>query len=254
MTTDPGTLMDRSACFRCLGPGNMESIEAYLLCQWLNNKSGSINLLNSLFAYWNLNEAAGVRADSLGVRNLTNNGVSAVAGMISNGILGVPPTGNLVYNGLQSDFEFVGSAFTFCAWVKLTDKATDYSIVGPYRAAITRSWRMHYSKASDAYVFNILNNGAVVAPVAPVIGTYAFVAWWNDLTNSYIQINNGTIVSAAVATPLPGAADFKIGSDHSDVNPFNGAVDEVGVWNRVLNAAERSALYNSGAGKTYPFT
>ena len=34
---------------------------------------------------------------------------------------------------------------------------------------------------------------------------------------------------------------------------FNGRIDEIGVWNRVLNDAEITQLYNGGAGKAYPF-
>lgn len=255
MSCDPTTLAAAAKCLNCLNPDEQEAVYLNLLCARANAATGSVNLLNGLFAYWNLNEASGVRADSLGLRSLTDNvGVGAAAAKISNGVQGVPPTGNLQYNGSQSDFTFVGTPFTFCAWVKLAAKATDYSIIGPYRPPITRSWRFYYNKTSDAYVFDIITLGAVVASSAPTIGTFDFAVWWNDGVNSSIQINNGTIVSAAVLTPLPGAATFKICSDHTDTNPFDGIVDEVGVWNRILTAVERTALYNGGTGKTYPFT
>ncbi len=32
-----------------------------------------------------------------------------------------------------------------------------------------------------------------------------------------------------------------------------GQVDELAIWNRALSAAEVTQLYNSGAGKQYPF-
>jgi hypothetical protein len=34
----------------------------------------------------------------------------------------------------------------------------------------------------------------------------------------------------------------------------DGRIDEVGIWKRVLTAAERTQLYNGGLGYTYPFT
>lgn len=58
---------------------------------------------------------------------------------------------------------------------------------------------------------------------------------------------SGTVDIAAVGS-LTGTT-FKI---HSGV-PGNKA-DEVGVWNRVLTAAEISEHYNSGSGLAYPFT
>jgi len=251
---DPTTLAAAAKCLNCLNADEQEAVYTNLLCARANAAVTPPNLLNGLFAYWNLNEASGVRADSLGLRSLVDNvGVGSAAAKIGNGLQGVPPTGNVQYNGLQTDFEFVGTPFTFCAWVKLAAKATDYSIVGPWRASISRSWRFYYNFTLDHYVFDIITLGAVVAAPSPVIGTFDFAVWWNDGINSSIQINNGAIVSAAVLTPLAGAATFKIASDHSDTNPFDGIVDEVGVWNRILTAAERTLLYNGGAGKTYPF-
>jgi hypothetical protein len=35
--------------------------------------------------------------------------------------------------------------------------------------------------------------------------------------------------------------------------PFDGSIDEVGVWNRTLTSPEINSLYNSGAAKSYPF-
>src|SRR5262249_31508245 len=35
---------------------------------------------------------------------------------------------------------------------------------------------------------------------------------------------------------------------------FNGAIDEIGVWNRALTSTEITNLYNSGAGLAYPLT
>jgi hypothetical protein len=58
---------------------------------------------------------------------------------------------------------------------------------------------------------------------------------------------------------LTSAASFTIGRRSSTTTTpnaiyYNGAVDEVGVWNRVLSATEVSTLYSNGYGLTYPFT
>jgi hypothetical protein len=44
-----------------------------------------------------------------------------------------------------------------------------------------------------------------------------------------------------------------IGSANAAVD-FNGSIDELGVWTRVLSSAEVSSLYNGGSGYQYPFT
>lgn len=58
----------------------------------------------------------------------------------------------------------------------------------------------------------------------------------------------GTVVS------YDGALVGGIGYDRRDsVDYFSGSLDEIGVWNISLSAADFAALYNAGAGRQYPF-
>ena len=51
------------------------------------------------------------------------------------------------------------------------------------------------------------------------------------------------------------SADFTVGADGASGTILNNQnLDEIGVWNRVLSDTERSMLWNSGAGTTYPFS
>jgi hypothetical protein len=49
--------------------------------------------------------------------------------------------------------------------------------------------------------------------------------------------------------------EFVIGARRTSDNqaPFDGLIDEVGIWSRVLTAAEIAILYNGGSGITFPF-
>jgi hypothetical protein len=53
--------------------------------------------------------------------------------------------------------------------------------------------------------------------------------------------------------PVP----FKVGANADSAgNSYqfqDGMIDEVGVWNRALNANEIGLLYSGGTGTTYPF-
>ena len=64
--------------------------------------------------------------------------------------------------------------------------------------------------------------------------------------------NTGSVSSSTTG----GSVDFHIGSNLNDgvphANFFNGHLDEVGIWTKVLSSQERSDLYNSGNGN--PFT
>lgn len=50
--------------------------------------------------------------------------------------------------------------------------------------------------------------------------------------------------------------DFFIGKARAGVSadPFDGLIDEVGIWSRAIDSTEVTSLYNGGAGLQYPFT
>jgi hypothetical protein len=70
-----------------------------------------------------------------------------------------------------------------------------------------------------------------------------------------IQVNNGPVDSLPYSSGVAiSTSPFAIGATGNAIDLLDGAVDEVGFWKRVLTAQERTALYNSGLGLTYPFT
>ncbi len=78
---------------------------------------------------------------------------------------------------------------------------------------------------------------------------------WRDAVAGVIgiSVNDGTPTTGATAFLAGNTSPFCIGGDDPPTTaPFNGPIDEVGIWSRVLTAAERTALYNGGAGRTWP--
>jgi RHS repeat-associated protein len=79
------------------------------------------------------------------------------------------------------------------------------------------------------------------------------VAWHDSVNNTLnIQVNNGTVSSVSYTS---GAMDttypLSIGAHSNGSYGFDGRIDEVVLYKRVLNSAQRSWLYNNGAGRTY---
>ena len=104
------------------------------------------------------------------------------------------------------------------------------------------------------YVFNLAGGIGVGShyqdpsnPVQP--GVWIHVVGAADGEKTYIYINGQLIQSNVYSgsiTPQHGTAPLRIGT--RDFNSyFEGQIREVRVWNRLLSAAEISALYNSGA-------
>jgi hypothetical protein len=79
---------------------------------------------------------------------------------------------------------------------------------------------------------------------------------WHDAANDQLGLCLDGAASPILVSWSGGVfahptAEFQISLQS---NRWNGMVDEVGFWKRVLTPAERAEIYNSGAGKTYPFT
>lgn len=72
------------------------------------------------------------------------------------------------------------------------------------------------------------------------------------VTNNVLFYANGSLVYTGSLSQPSYIWRLHLGSCvGGSAQLLNGMLDECGVWNRVLTAAEVSELYNSGAGKQY---
>jgi hypothetical protein len=77
----------------------------------------------------------------------------------------------------------------------------------------------------------------------------------HDATNNQIYISADGVAPVPVATagsPATSAQIFTIGN-HQTAFFYDGFVEQVGRWSRVLTASDITLLWNGGAGRTYPF-
>lgn len=90
-------------------------------------------------------------------------------------------------------------------------------------------------------------------------GFRMFTATFNDSANQIIFYLDGSVVSTETYTePLVGDGNTLHVGDWggSGSRPWKGKLDEIGVWNRILNSTEISGLYaggSPGAEQQYPF-
>lgn len=221
-------------------------------------------LTDSLISHWKLDEASGTRADSHGSNSLSDNNTVGVA------------TGKL---GNAADFELssteyleisdnasisVGDIdFTWAGWIQLESKAeTMYAWSQYVSSGNQRSHSLRYNKVADRLEFHYSHDGSTTSEItdtnigSPSLATWYFVVYWHDATSNTvnIQINNGTANSKSHSTGIfDSSAVFRIGG-RGDSGYWDGLVDSVSFWKRVLTSDEKTALYNSGAGFEYPFT
>lgn len=231
-------------------------------------------------AYWKLDEVSGSRIDSVNGLALSQTfGITAsAAGKIS---LSVEfPTGaSSVIQNLKSPFlSYLGTGVTVAFWCKInsiniaTDSVELFGIQFYDVGGSTWNWNFNggYSigvgtptgstcfwcfcdrafSADDSTAFD---------PVFPLsTGAWHFIAMWYDPLDKKprYQIDNAAIVvgPALVSGLVAGLnGQLSIESFGSFLPYADYQIDEVGVWMSVLSAGTLTALWNGGAGKTYPF-
>lgn len=213
-------------------------------------------------AFWKLADLV----DATGRANtLTNNNtVTFGAGKIANAA-----TLNGLSNYLSraatsgSDLDVSGGSFAFAGWWKPTGDALSSGQV-PLLVSCTPTGRNNYRLYTDGgnvamKMYGEFNgewdNVEASTPNVLALNTWAFVvAWYDwDAQRLYVQVNNGTIYSADSWLRPGYTADsqFNLAYDTGEDNYWQGQIDAVGVWKRVLTAAEREYLYNAGTGREF---
>jgi len=155
-----------------------------------------------------------------------------------------------------------GVHMTMSAWVWLADKAQFGWIVGKGSTpAAHGEYGFVYSNTLDAFQWRLSNgtsNTLVTDTIllgSPLIETWYHLAGYYDGVVSQFVINGQIEAINSLAYTLDiqdSTAPFRIGEDDG-VGPlwFAGRVANVGVWKRVLTAAELMQLYQGGLRMNY---
>ena len=218
-----------------------------------------------LIAWWEMDETTGNRLDSHGSYDLTENPNSSYdTGVISNAYKCTSASNSGLNLAAISAFDDRSKDFSFTGWFYMPSTPTGFGAWLYTRrsgSGSTGNWYQCWWNTSNEVVFRIWDSGTAsftnVTVGAVSTGSWNFVAvCWNHSTKEVTaSIDNGSPVTQT----LPGY-DITSGSivAHNVMNAgfgslsFNGArADIVNHWHRVLSDADKSWLYNSGAGRQY---
>ncbi len=220
-------------------------------------------LATNLIAYWRLNEASGTRVDGFGTNNLSSvNGVGTAGGKVNNAAnfnvsssqyLSIPDNANLSVGNQD---------FTIAVWVRPASKPSQAFIAAhTLNAGNQRSWNIDYLSSVDRFRFVVSSDGTssgfrvIQADSAgsPSVNTWYLIIVWHDSNADTIniQVNNGSIDSASHSTGVFNSnASWTMGTRGDIFDFWDGRIDEVGFWKKVLTSQERLDLWNGGNGNT----
>lgn len=223
--------------------------------------SGSTSPGTTGLALWyNLNETSGFRFESFnGVVNLSSyGGVGWDVGLNGNAAyfaganyLGISSTADLVCRAID---------YTWTTWVKPAVASNGYVFAKRQSIGPILEYYILYHATSSRFAFaNFIGSTTygVYSDSGPAIstGNWYFVAGWHDETTqkNYIQINNGAIDEVSLPGSTTGSGAFfamgRRGGDPSGY--FTGTVDTTNLYKRLLNADERTWLYNGGIARAF---
>jgi len=220
-------------------------------------------LTDNLISFWEMEASSGTRYDAHNGNDLTdNNSVTSATGIVGNAA--DFETGNSEYLSVADNTSLsVGDIdFTWALWIKLESKISGgYMIFSKTASSSTIEYELRcdgdaiisMEKSSDG---STGNEQRATWGSALNTGTWYFVIGYHDAGSNElgISINNGTMVTASVlAGVYDGTAPLTFGYPTwaQAANYYDGLIDQVGFWKRLLTTDEITSLYNGGAGRSY---
>ncbi len=213
-------------------------------------------LTDNLVGVWC--EAAAPETDeSVNGETLTNNSVGTTTGKV--GTAGTFTNPQYLFHADDANLSTGDIDFTIAAWVWLTSKPAYSSIAGKVASdGSTIEYALIYRSSADQFEFDFnASNQKSATFGSTATGTWYWVCGWHDATANTVNItvNNGAVDSSADSGGVDRPSGFAVGrlGDYSgDPNAqWDGQLNQVAMWKRVLTSGERISLYNSGLGLAF---
>lgn len=232
--------------------------------QSTNEPSG---LLNGLLSYWSF-DSASLTNDIVGTNHLTMTGtVPMVSGKIGNASSFTNGVGNYYSISLarSNPIKMTNrSEFTCSYWVYARLGNGAVGNIGFVRMENVGSggWGVGFDDPKYIFITQTNNNWLYFKTETPGSPNYSLRTNWVMVTavlntnGIYIYTNSALCSSTLSANIIPSnpTYNFNIGAAGGfATRAFSGMIDEPAIWNRALTTNEIQTLYNSGAGKQYPF-
>lgn len=184
----------------------------------------------------------GNSTDATGAANGTDTAITygAGTGKILQGASFNGTTSKITTGGIASS-----TTFTVALWFNVS--AAGGGLAGILQDS-AQNYGLNISRATSKVQFSANVVSAVSAVISYATWTCCLVTCSAGVLNIYINnVLSGTAGSLSLSQNFNRIGLFQGG------NNFNGTLDILSIWNRVLTADERTAFYNLNVGVQYPF-
>ena len=213
-----------------------------------------------LVAYYELEESSGVRVDSHGSFDLNDtNTVGQATGKIGN--CADFEAGNS--EGLQTGSDFTElsgiNTISVSLWFNLESNQTGFRFICGVNNGGTETWALF--KVSNTWYWRIFKDVTGTGQAAEFNQSLIGTGTWRHFVGTYdgarlrAYIDGSLVVTgAATSGNVNSGAPAPLSLGHRPDNTdgyYDGLIDEVGLWERVLTSSEVTDIYNSGVGIPY---
>lgn len=233
-------------------------------------------LTDGIIAYWNFDQTTGNLLDQTdnnydaSPNNTPNQSATGIISTAWDFDEGSDETADVDIDFVTDNAGATVYDGTISIWFKADAGSDDARLIHYGASNISYGVGFYQSKIYiECYYFgNILN--VQFDDVLTLDGsTWNHIIWTSDETDGQKFYLNGSATTAVTYNAGAQTTDacFFTCADASATNcvlaennnksgfwQYNGIMDEFGVWDRALSAAEAAEIWNSGAGLTYPFS
>ena len=232
----------------------------------------SASLSSGLVGYWNFDEGSGTTAaDASGFGNTSTltNGPKQVIGQVGQGLSfdGIDDMVNAGSASSLDDLDLTGG-LSISVWIRPNTLGENSAgrIVTKDNNTATGHWRFQV-ETNNRLLFAKQHSGTLLRRESTnnsiALNTWQHVAvtWGgtssasgvrffvNGIETGYAVSNDGTLIKNS-----DNALPVRIGSQENTNNSFDGSMDEVRIYNRVLSSSEIKELSAAGSGGTKPIS
>lgn len=219
---------------------------------------GAAAILAKLTSWWEMDEASGNRADSIGSNHLAPNGtVSTAAGSRGSDVAASFAGAGSLGKSSTSSLQVPTAPATHCVfgWAYFNTNTGNQTIVSKWDVSSSAGLEYHIDNiAGSMRGINGASSYYTASASAPSAAAWHFYVLWRDPADGLVrlQIDDGTIyVSSSATNPAQTTSSLFFGSAGHTVNFLRGRVQRWGwIKGAILDPTERTYLYNSGTGKT----
>lgn len=222
-----------------------------------------MSLNDDIQGYWKFDEASGNAADSTANNNdLTNNNTATFGAAVINNGCDLELSSNQwfdIADASQTGLDF-SDAFTFAGWIKMEDNSSGPILVNKRSGAGTRSYTFSVEGTGAGLHLTTFHDGTNVGLDGARAATLDVDVWYHVAATKSGVTGKLYVDGAQIETDITGTnatvfnstSPFDFGAIAGGA-AYDGMYDEWGVWSRALTSLEITALYNAGAGLSYPF-